>query len=77
MFISFLREGKQKIYHPKISPFGIWNVLSQRQSRSSRVKKDFYVSLNYLKEFRWGAYTEPGGRWASQGQAIADSSTVD
>ena len=52
MFISFLSEGKQKICDPKKGPFGIWSVLSQRQSRSSRLKKNFYLSLGYLKEFR-------------------------
>lgn len=44
-------EGS-RIGRPKMCPFVTWTVLSYRTSRSRRVQKSFYLSRNYLKEFR-------------------------
>lgn len=41
---------------PTMCHFGMWIVLSERQSRLSRFKKNFYLSLNYHKQFRYGAW---------------------
>ena len=41
-----------RICHPKIWHFGIWIIFNWRQSRCSRLRKHFYLSLTYLKEFR-------------------------
>ena len=43
-----------RVCDPKIRHFGMWFILSWRQSRPSRVRKNFYLSLNCLKEFRYG-----------------------
>lgn len=40
---------------PKACHSGTWIILSWRQWRPNRLKKNFYLSLNHLKEFRQGA----------------------
>ena len=36
----------------RIRPFGMWTILSCRQSGASRLRKNYDLFLNYLKELR-------------------------
>lgn len=47
-----------RICYPQMCHFGMQIILSWRQSRPRRHKKNFYLFYNCLKEFRWGTGPE-------------------
>ena len=39
---------------PKVYRFGMWIILSWRHLRPSRLKRNFYISLNYIRNLDRG-----------------------